>query len=256
LPGIKNKIIQTYEECHRVTENGESQKRCSIHEIYSQGEDPWFPCTNEYFYKTKNKTDGLGSWCKKCSIKKAQSNYVNTEEMTAYKHEHYLNNKEKYYNNRNASNLKNPEQKRKREKEWRQNNPVLLAKYNKERELHKKHKITKEQWIACKDYFKNEQGEWCCAYCELPISQHYRLYNGILKLQDLHKEHFDDNGSNEIDNCVPSCQSCNSSKRKFTFEEWYTLNNKRLKPNVYSEERKIKILKWIQEDCKKYITQS
>lgn len=255
MAGIKNAIIRTYEECHRVGEHGKLQKKCSIHEIYFPNEDPWLLCTDEYFYKIKNKTDGLGSWCKKCSIKKSQSNYVKDEETIAYKHDHYLNNIEKYYNNRNASNLRNPEQKRKREKDWRQKNSTTVSQYNKERELHKKHKISKKQWIACKDYFKNEKGEWCCAYCGLPISQHFRLYNGVLKLQDLHKEHFDHEGSNEIDNCIPSCQSCNSSERKFSFDKWYIPDNKRLKVGVYNEERKNKILKWINEDHKEYITQ-
>jgi len=81
------------------------------------------------------------------------------------------------------------------------------------------------------------------------------LYKGILKLQDLHKEHFDHDGNNEIDNCIPSCHSCNSSKRKFSFEEWYRPDNKRLKNGTYNEERKNKILKWINEDCKNYIIQ-
>jgi len=242
-----------YAENHRVNQNGELEKKCHIHEIYFQGEDSWFPCTSEYFYKVKNKHDGLSCWCKQCSIRKSQARYTKTEETIAYKHDHYLNNIEKYYNNRNASNMRNPEQKRKREKDWRQKNPISLARYGKERELHKKHNISKEQWIACKDYFKNEEGEWCCAYCGLPASKHFVWYGGILKLQDLHKEHFDHNGSNEIDNCVPSCQSCNSSKRRFSFNDWYTPNNKRLKPEVYNKERKDKVLKWINQDCKQYI---
>ena len=113
MAGIKNKIVQTYEECHRITEEGELQKKCSVHDRYFPEEDPWFSCTEEYYYKIKNKTDCLGSWCKRCSIKKSQASYTKTEETIAYKHDHYLNNVERYYNNRNASNLRNPEKKRK-----------------------------------------------------------------------------------------------------------------------------------------------
>jgi len=35
----------------------------------------------------------------------------------------------------------------------------------------------------------------------------------------LHKEHVDDNGANDLSNCVPSCQSCNSTKNLKTLEE-------------------------------------
>ena len=51
----------------------------------------------------------------------------------------------------------------------------------------------------------------------------------------LHKEHFDDEGTNTIDNCVPACKSCNSSKGVKPFENWFS----------GEEWRKVKIYKWL-----------
>lgn len=67
-------------------------------------------------------------------------------------------------------------------------------------------------------------------------------------MYDLHREHVDDDGSADLDNCVPSCQSCNSEKHTSTLDDWYNSSNYKFEQWRYD-----KIIKWITEDYKKYI---
>ncbi len=126
--------------------------------------------------------------------------------------------------------------------EYRRNNQEKFKGYSSDRR-HKNHKVTKTEWKACKQYFKNR-----CAYCGLPIEEHYNMYDGKLRKEDLNKEHVDHMGSIFLDNCVPACKSCNDHKWEFKLEDWYNENN----PN-YTKERYNKIIKWLTEDCFKYI---
>lgn len=129
------------------------------------------------------------------------------------------------------------------QKEWNDNHKDRILEYSTFRQMHKTHKITKEEWESCKAYFNYE-----CAYCGLPIQEHLARRKGKLIHMDLHKEHVNHDGSNEIDNCVPSCRRCNSQKNTLNFEMWYKNRCK-----YYSDERYRKIKKWINEDCYKYI---
>jgi 5-methylcytosine-specific restriction endonuclease McrA len=67
-------------------------------------------------------------------------------------------------------------------------------------------------------------------------------------LSDFHKDHVIHKGSNKLDNCIPACKSCNSSKWKSKFEDWYSENNV-----VFNIDRYNKILKWLEEDYEQYI---
>ena len=96
---------------------------------------------------------------------------------------------------------------------------------------HKKHEITDDEWLMCKDYF-----EYKCAYCGLPEDEHKIIHN-----EQLHKEHAINDGSNGIDNCVPACKSCNSSKRKQDYTDWYVKGNP-----VFNEERLHRIEEWLE----------
>jgi len=118
-------------------------------------------------------------------------------------------------------------------KKWEDNNRDKLKQY---RELHKNHEISKKEWQACLKYFNNS-----CAYCGMSNEDHKKKYK-----QQLHKEHVDDNGSNKLDNCVPSCKLCNSSKKGFILEEWYYKNDF----SNHTKDRLDKIYKWINEDYK------
>ena len=127
--------------------------------------------------------------------------------------------------------------------EYYKNNLDKMKIYQ-EKRRHKKHKIKKYEWESCKKYF-----DYKCAYCGFPIEDHYKLYKGVLRKEDLHKEHIDHNGSIYLDNCIPSCHTCNESKHTATLEEWYNQS----KP-FYSDLRLMKINKWRTEDYKKYMT--
>jgi 5-methylcytosine-specific restriction endonuclease McrA len=123
---------------------------------------------------------------------------------------------------------------------WQKENPEKLKNYGLKK---RKHNITIKEWQDCKNYFNNE-----CAYCGLPIENNYVKYANKLVLSDLHKEHVDDVGSDELDNCVPACKVCNSEKGSYRLDDWYNKENKK-----WSEERYNKIINWINDDYKQYI---
>jgi 5-methylcytosine-specific restriction endonuclease McrA len=102
--------------------------------------------------------------------------------------------------------------------------------------------VSDAEWESCKKYFDDS-----CAYCGLHISEHFNNYKGKMRWTDLHKEHVDDDGANDLSNCIPSCQSCNSQKWNFEFEEFYNTNNEN-----YDQERYDKIIKWLNEDYKQF----
>jgi hypothetical protein len=134
------------------------------------------------------------------------------------------------------------EQKRRDEgkyKKWYQNNPDKMKNYQLNHK-HKTHKISEKEWLFCKEYFNNS-----CAYCGLSIENHFKKYNNKIIKIDLHKEHVDNNGANDISNCIPSCLRCNSMKWKHDLSYWY--NDKNIN---YTNERINKIKQWINKDYK------
>ncbi|WP_091019922.1 MULTISPECIES: hypothetical protein [Paenibacillus] len=138
---------------------------------------------------------------------------------------------------------KRPESKKK-QKEWRESDfgKKYMSQFGKQRNEVKKHSISKEEWVNCKNYFNYE-----CAYCGLKSEHHLVMYRGLEKIYDFCKDHFEDSGSNFLDNCIPACRKCNSSKWTFDFEEWYR------NYDHFDEKRYRKIVKWIVQDHKQYI---
>jgi len=233
LAGIKNKIILTYEESHKMIEGSELQKKCSIHEIYCQEESPWFPCTDEYFYKVKNKTDCLSPWCKKCSSLKAREwAKENPEKEKELRHKINTNPSEKTRETKRAD----AQTRRDNGKyyQWLKDNPDKQRVYG---EKHRIHDITEKEWQACLEFF-----DYKCAYCGITLREHLEK-----EKQSLHKEHVDDNGYNDLRNCVPACRRCNSGKHIFDLEEWHR------KQKFFSTDRLIEIIWWTVEGYKKYI---
>lgn len=135
----------------------------------------------------------------------------------------------------------NQERDKENYKEWQNNNKDKIKEYNKNRQ-HKNHKITIQEWESCKTYFVHR-----CAYCGLPIEEHYINRKGVVKLGDFHKEHVDHFGKGNLQNCVPSCRTCNSRKWKYNMEEWYR------QQEFFSEEKLNKIYQWINTDYKVFI---
>jgi len=231
--------VTPYKENHRDN-NSVLEKKCGKHSDNFPEENPWFPCTDEFFYKDKNnKTEGLNTYCKKCTK-------FNAEEWRK-------NNPEKFIINYTKSNKSQRGVKTQRigsakrrvsgkQLEWQRSNPEKTKIYQEKRKL-KEHKISKKEWNNLKLYFENT-----CAYCGLPIEEHFIARLGITKNGDFHKEHVDDEGANDLSNCIPACKTCNCSKHTATLDEWYNENNK-----VYTLERYNKIHKWIDEDYKDFM---
>jgi len=231
-----------YEENHRITKEGDIQKKCNKHHLHFPDEDPWMLCTEEFFYKTdKNKKDGLHPECKRCcSVRSYAWSLTNPE-------------KHKVSERRGQLSLKKKEYDKKHHAEDRASG--YYAKYSRRPEVkarkyhlnHRDHEITPQEWLSCKEYFKDAEGNQVCAYCGLKIQDHWIVVNGIVKNSDFHKEHKDDKGANDIRNCIPSCRSCNCNKWAFEFKEWYN------KQSFFLEESYNKIIKWCTEDYKLYI---
>ncbi len=117
-------------------------------------------------------------------------------------------------------------------KKWYQKNKDRSLQYHQNREV-KKHDISEEEWWECRRYFN-----FRCAYCGKTWEDQF-----IEHRKDFCKDHFINEGVNDITNCVPACTNCNSSKNSFTFEDWYAKYNEH-----YSIKRVLKIHKWIESD--------
>lgn len=224
-----------YEENHRVNKNNEIEKLCSI-----CGE--WLLMNeNNYYINKKNKTDGYYPNCIACEIQRTRNWRKDNPEW--YKELNHITNTNPSDKTRETY-RRNSKNRRENGKyyEWLANNPDKILKHAEDRR-HKNHRITKEEWEACKSYFNN-----CCAYCGFPAEEHYRMIKGAPRKEDLHKEHVDHEGSSDLSNCVPSCQDCNNKKWSFEFNYWYNKNNIN-----YTNERYNKIINWITEEYKKYI---
>lgn len=230
-----------YQENHKITKEGELQKKCNHHHIFFPEEDPWFSCTEDYFYKTdKNKTDGLHPECKRCCTKKSRIHQVNHLEESYDAHKKYRGTVK--YQKWNKKHMDDNEEYL---IEYRKTDKFKKSgKHNQKfRELHKQHDISKEEWESVKKYFGYQ-----CAYCGLPHENNYRIYAGKPQKIDFSKDHFDNDGANDLSNCLPSCHRCNNSKKKKQFEVWYPELS-----GVFNEERLVKIYKWLNEDYKLYI---
>jgi len=240
LEAIERLRTAKLEREHKLI-NGIDHKLCNKHHIFFPNESPWVPATLEYFYyNDKNKTDYLHPNCILCGIQKM---YVWREGNPDYLEKENKRTNEKYHtDNEYKQRIKNSSTERRKdgkEREWQRKHPEKLKVYNKQ---HSQHIISKEEWKADKEYFNNE-----CCYCGLKIEDHYFTRLGITKNGDFHKDHMVHKGSNYLNNCVPACGSCNSSKHTDSLEDWYNIHN----PN-YTEARYNKIIKWCTEDYKLY----
>ncbi|WP_431785829.1 HNH endonuclease [Paenibacillus lactis] len=195
------------------------------------------PMNKEYFHVNKtNKRDGFYPYCKPCNSKRSRQWEIDNPEK--YKEA----NKRKIKSNDPLRRLRSKiaAEKNRREgyqREWRKNNTNKVKASN-EKYREKQHIISAREWEACKNYFNH-----CCAYCGLSDEEHKRRYN-----KQLHKEHVVHDGSVFLDNCVPSCQSCNSSKSEQEVYYWF----KYINIDNYTEEREEKIKQWLTNDYKDF----
>ena len=148
--------------------------------------------------------------CKECASKYSKQYRENNKEyLRESKKQYYYDNPHKAFNHRN----------KRREKEENQG----LG-------------ITKEQWYEMMEFFN-----WSCAYSGEYIggkSNNQRTIDHIVPLNN--------NGLNEIWNCVPMLKSYNTSKYTNYMIDWYK------KQDFYSDERLNKIFEWQMYAYKKW----
>jgi hypothetical protein len=236
LKGLKKISKYKYNDYHKEI-NGKEYKKCTLHNEYFPNDSEWFICSSDFFFVNKtNKTDGLYPYCKKCSSKK----YMKWEKEHP---EEYL-----AHNFRQNRRKEKIEARRKISQQRRENgyyddyfelNPEKKKQYA---ENHRDHDITNAEWIANKNFFKNENGEWVCAYCGMTEKEHKTI-----RREQLHKEHVEHNGYNDVRNCVPACYTCNSSKWQYDMETWYR------EQTFFNEDNLAKIKLWCSNEYKKYI---
>lgn len=199
----------------------------------------WFPMNKEFYYKNKTSPDGFHTWCKSCTKERAWNNYLN--DPTGDKRKKKIEAMSNYADTQNGITKGREASERWREKggqrEYYKNNKDNLLPYHYKRKQEKTFQITDQEWEDCKNYFNNS-----CSYCEITEEEHKKIHN-----QRLNREHVDHEGSNYLDNCVPSCRSCNSKKHDLKFEFWYKERSENFTIEKYN-----KILKWIKDDHKKY----
>jgi hypothetical protein len=224
-------------ESHRVNENEVIERKCS-------GCGEWME-ENDINYYLKNKSHpekGFSPECRPCSSKRTQANTAKKhDEVVAYISEYNKIHADEQRKRRRKHYEENKEKERQRTVIFIKNNPDKSKKY---RDNHRNHDITDSEWHNCKNKFDNK-----CAYCGLSIEKHTRMYGGKLQYIDLHKEHVDDNGANDIRNCVPCCGSCNSTKGNYTIYELLEMNA----IPEFTEEKLAKIIWWTTEGYKDYI---
>lgn len=183
------------------------------------------------FYSRKSKSKKKGEYiyyhpeCKTCTKKRSYEWYSDNKEHYEAVIRKKYNQTDKFKKAEAASAIRHKGYRRK----YRQINKSKMVAYRMNRE-HKKHDITEAEWLACKEYFN-----YCCAYCAM--TEECSL---IENKQQLHKDHAINEGENDISNCLPSCRSCNSSKKQNDWDNWFNEENKR-----FSIERYLRISHWL-----------
>lgn len=188
---------------------------------------------SEFYSQNKKKSNGeeyiyYHPECKVCTKKNAEEWRHKPENREKWLQINKNKNRQPKYQKmmKEASRL---QRERGEQKKWRKENPEKISIYNKDRR-HKNHDISDQEWFECLDFFNDS-----CAYCGISEEEALITYG-----QRLNMEHVDDDGVNDITNCVPSCKGCNSKKWVFGLNEWYNEDNP-----IYSKRRYNKIIKWL-----------
>jgi hypothetical protein len=182
--------------------------------------------------KSKDEYTYYNPECKECTSEKAKMWGLKNKERKYKNNQSYIRTKKGIEASKRRHEKYNESGKR---DEWISKNKDKFREYALR---HRHHQISETEWNHCKEYFN-----FRCAYCGKSEKEHRTMYN-----QQLHREHVDPNGANDISNCVPSCKNCNSQKSEYNLEDWYTSDNQR-----YCEVRLEKINRWIETDHLKYL---
>lgn len=202
--------------------------------------------TNDYFAKDKSGRYGLRARCKECdkayrkkhyqenreSIREKQNEYLkryyveNKDDILEYKRGYYQENREDILYKYREYRLSNKEKINEYKRNYKRNNRHLFNQYRQKRRALKRslpNSFTVDQWETAKSHFYN-----LCAYCG--------------RDKELQQDHFiplSAGGEYTVNNIIPSCVSCNSSKGNRSFFDWYHGYK------YYSEERSRKVLDYL-----------
>jgi hypothetical protein len=235
MPAGEKKTLE-FEKKHRTNLNGEIEKQCSqCHE--------WKLLNENNFYKWSKSPDSYSAQCNECAKRYTRNKKAANRE--------YFNKIDREYREKNKAVRKI------KEKEWRLQHKQHLREYLQEYlKTHpeqsryysklrrpRNHILYDCEWEDCKLFFN-----YRCAYCGLPIEDHYVYRRGKMVWVDFCREHAVDNGKNDLSNCIPACNSCNVSKNTISFHAFYNPSN----PN-FSYERYHKIYIWLRYKYKNYI---
>ncbi len=194
-----------------------------------------YPETYEnFYYKNKRRPElGFTAQCKWCLRARAVGwIHSHPAEKKAMDKKYQTTNRDRiverrrpYYQKRNESGYMT---------QWRKDNQDKQREYHKN---HHEHCISEKQYQRVLDEFGRS-----CAYCGMSEKEHIERFG-----KRLHRDHVDAFGSNGIENCVPACGPCNSSKRQYDMSKWYH------KQPFFTEERLQRILWWVKEGYKEAI---
>jgi len=222
--------------------------------------------TSEYFDRDKNCKDGLSRTCKQCmkeyNIKRYQEkkDKIKIQNRTYYENnkehykelfeknsrEYYQAHKERYKNRNDKYRVENIEYYRDYFRTYFIDNPdkkIELQTRRRERMDKLPFTLTGEQWRYIKSCFNN-----CCAYCGKTEEDELKENN-----RQLAQDHFIsvvNGGGYILENMIPACTTCNSSKHDKDFFDWY--------PNYkyYDKERELQVLdhlEYIEDDWEDYL---
>jgi len=226
-----------YKLNHRINEKGIVERRCTKCQEWKEEN-----IENFYLHNKKKPEKGFHSECKICSIARTKKNTLeNHDRVLAKIYDWQDRNKEKTLKRWHDYNEKNKEKQKIYTAEYQKAHPEKMKVYG---QNHRDHDITGSEWKNCLKVF-----DYQCAYCGLPMEKHFAIRNGKVIIMSLHREHVDDEGYNDLRNCTPSCQSCNSTKGGKTIEELLQLKF----IEEFTEERYNKIVWWIEDGYKDYI---
>jgi len=185
------------------------------------------PSTSEYFIGTNQSESGISGTCKECR-KIRDKVYVeeHDKEIKIYKKEYYQINKDRFAIAQKSYYEAHKEYHAARAKIYIKANRTQLtinAQNRRAKARKVPHTLTVEQWETIKKHFNNS-----CAYCGevKPLAQDH-LYPLNL------------GGEYSASNIICSCLSCNSSKGKKLFSNWYP------KQSYYSKAREKEVLSYL-----------
>lgn len=196
-------------------------------------------------YRTKyyqSKKDWYQQYYQDNKEKISQSYYDNKQKHGEYQKQYRIDNPNYHSDYSKEYYKENKEYAKEYNKQYREDNPEVYRLHTQKRNIVKDNlpnTLNNVEWNKIMEDFNHS-----CAYCGISEGDHLKKWGEIL-----HREHFialSNGGGYEVGNIIPSCRSCNSSKRSRDFFEWY--------PNYehYDEDRMNFILTYLNIEVKEF----